>query len=134
MPDSPLTAELEAVFRLVWERESAKTKNKGVVQVRHCACACSAFSASPSNHVPSLLSTPPKPRGVQKDGAATSTAARAAKPPAITPDALKLSSSLVEAFVRELVGRARELAVLEGDASVQPAHLERILPQLLLDF
>lgn len=57
-----------------------------------------------------------------------------ARPTAVTQDALTLSASLVEAFVRELVGRAQQLAALQGDACVEPEHLERILPQLLLDF
>mmetsp|Transcript_7891 Transcript_7891/g.14991 ORF Transcript_7891/g.14991 Transcript_7891/m.14991 type:complete len:91 (+) Transcript_7891:155-427(+) len=49
-------------------------------------------------------------------------------------DALKLAAEMVRQFVMEAVGRAAALAETEGDPTVEPSHLERILPQLLLDF
>ena len=40
----------------------------------------------------------------------------------------------VRAFVKEATARACEAARVEGDRAVDGTHLERVLPQLLLDF
>lgn len=50
------------------------------------------------------------------------------------PDALELMATLVEAFVEEATHRACALATLEGARAVDGEHLERVLPQLMLDF
>eukprot|EP00320_Phaeocystis_rex_P021875 CAMPEP_0119074478 /NCGR_PEP_ID=MMETSP1178-20130426/72142_1 /TAXON_ID=33656 /ORGANISM="unid sp, Strain CCMP2000" /LENGTH=126 /DNA_ID=CAMNT_0007056639 /DNA_START=20 /DNA_END=400 /DNA_ORIENTATION=+ len=52
----------------------------------------------------------------------------------ISPDALQLTSALMHSFVHELRHRACAEAAACGAAEVMPEHLERILPQLLLDF
>ena len=52
----------------------------------------------------------------------------------LQPDAMHLASCLVAAFVREAAARAANVAHDLADDEVRPEHLERILPQLLLDF
>lgn len=52
----------------------------------------------------------------------------------ISPDALQLTSALMHSFVHELRHRATAEAASSSAAEVTPEHLERILPQLLLDF
>lgn len=52
----------------------------------------------------------------------------------ISPDALQLTSALMHSFVHELRYRATAEAAASSAAEVTPEHLERILPQLLLDF
>ncbi|RVW69669.1 Protein MHF2-like [Vitis vinifera] len=49
-------------------------------------------------------------------------------------NALKLSSELLRVFVIEAVERAATIAEAEGVNKIEATHLERILPQLLLDF
>ena len=52
----------------------------------------------------------------------------------ISPDAIQLTSALMHSFVHELRHRATAEAAASDAAEVTPEHLERILPQLLLDF
>ncbi|VVA95785.1 unnamed protein product [Arabis nemorensis] len=49
-------------------------------------------------------------------------------------NALKLSCELLKSFVSEAVQRAAIIAEAEGMDKIEATHLERILPQLLLDF
>lgn len=49
-------------------------------------------------------------------------------------DATAAAAALVDLFVLELAGRAAKAAAAESDAVVDEAHLESVLPQLLLDF
>ncbi|CAA7062025.1 unnamed protein product [Microthlaspi erraticum] len=49
-------------------------------------------------------------------------------------EALKLSCELLKSFVSEAVQRAAIIAEAEGMDKIEASHLERILPQLLLDF
>ncbi|XP_010472708.2 PREDICTED: uncharacterized protein LOC104752302 [Camelina sativa] len=49
-------------------------------------------------------------------------------------NALKLSCELLKSFVSEAVQRAAIIAEAEGMDKIEGTHLERILPQLLLDF
>ncbi|PKI65353.1 protein MHF2 homolog [Punica granatum] len=49
-------------------------------------------------------------------------------------NALKLSCELLRLFVTEAVQRAATIAEAEGATKIEATHLERILPQLLLDF
>ncbi|KAK9278337.1 hypothetical protein L1049_027902 [Liquidambar formosana] len=49
-------------------------------------------------------------------------------------NALKLSCELLRVFVTEAVQRAATIAEAEGVGKIEATHLERILPQLLLDF
>ncbi|GAB4860579.1 FANCM-MHF complex subunit Mhf2 [Ancistrocladus abbreviatus] len=49
-------------------------------------------------------------------------------------NALKLSSELLRVFVTEAIQRAATIADAEGLTRIEATHLERILPQLLLDF
>ncbi|RVW75167.1 Protein MHF2-like [Vitis vinifera] len=49
-------------------------------------------------------------------------------------NALKLSCELLRVFVIEAVERAATIAEAEGVNKIEATHLERILPQLLLDF
>ncbi|KAH9576935.1 hypothetical protein CY35_01G188700 [Sphagnum magellanicum] len=49
-------------------------------------------------------------------------------------NALKLSCELLRLFVCEAVQRMAIIAEGEGLSTIEGTHLERILPQLLLDF
>ncbi|GMN56872.1 hypothetical protein TIFTF001_025989 [Ficus carica] len=49
-------------------------------------------------------------------------------------NALKLSCEFLRVFVTEAVQRAATIAEAEGVSKIEATHLERILPQLLLDF
>ena len=49
-------------------------------------------------------------------------------------DACSLKGELLRLFVQEAVSRAGNLAHLEGFDEIRSEHLEKILPQLLLDF
>lgn len=49
-------------------------------------------------------------------------------------NALKLSCELLRVFVAEAIQRAAAIAEAEGASRIEATHLERILPQLLLDF
>ncbi|XP_051116992.1 protein MHF2 homolog isoform X2 [Andrographis paniculata] len=52
----------------------------------------------------------------------------------ITANPLKLSCELLRVFVTEAIQRAAAIAEAEGSLKIEATHLERILPQLLLDF
>eukprot|EP00249_Psilotum_nudum_P014719 c24965_g1_i2 orf=17-358(-) len=49
-------------------------------------------------------------------------------------NSLKLSCELLRVFVTEAVQRAAFVAEAEGATQIEATHIERILPQLLLDF
>jgi hypothetical protein len=51
----------------------------------------------------------------------------------VTPSALQLTSVFIHAFVAEAHHRAAAEARDSGDAEILDEHLEKILPQLLLD-
>ncbi|PNT61307.1 protein MHF2 homolog [Brachypodium distachyon] len=48
--------------------------------------------------------------------------------------ALQVSCELLRMFVTEAVQRSAVIAEAEGTTTIEPTHLERVLPQLLLDF
>ncbi|KAL8529891.1 hypothetical protein ACS0TY_007090 [Phlomoides rotata] len=52
----------------------------------------------------------------------------------VNANALKLSCELLRVFVTEAIQRAATIAEAEGSLKIEATHLERILPQLLLDF
>lgn len=52
----------------------------------------------------------------------------------LSPEALNLVTKLLELFVQEAADRATEQARKENVTAVDIEHLEKILPQLLLDF
>ncbi|KAL5750664.1 hypothetical protein ACOSP7_025267 [Xanthoceras sorbifolium] len=56
------------------------------------------------------------------------------RPTSANAHALKLSCELLRTFVAEAVNRAADIAEAEGVTKIEATHLERILPQLLLDF
>ncbi|XP_042502060.1 protein MHF2 homolog [Macadamia integrifolia] len=56
------------------------------------------------------------------------------RPTTANANALKLSSELLRLFITEAVQRAATIAEAEGVCKIETNHLERILPQLLLDF
>jgi len=51
-----------------------------------------------------------------------------------TPEAMAMAAAYIELFIEEAVNRCILLAEAEGDESLDLSHVERILPQLLLDF
>ncbi|XP_012079943.1 protein MHF2 homolog [Jatropha curcas] len=56
------------------------------------------------------------------------------RPTSANSNALKLSCELLRVFISEAVQRAATIAEAEGVEKIEATHLERILPQLLLDF
>jgi len=48
--------------------------------------------------------------------------------------ALKVSCELLRIFITEAIQRSAFIAEAEGATVIEPTHLERVLPQLLLDF
>lgn len=52
----------------------------------------------------------------------------------LSPEALKVFTKFVEVFTREGIGRSMIQAQNEDVNTVEVEHLEKILPQLLLDF
>lgn len=52
----------------------------------------------------------------------------------IKEEAVVASAEVVRMFVAELVHRAAEGAMEDGEDTVDGAHLERVLPQFLLDY
>ncbi|GJZ78145.1 protein MHF2 [Tanacetum coccineum] len=56
------------------------------------------------------------------------------RPTSANSNAVKLSCELLRLFVTEAVQRAATIAEAEGGSKIEATHLERILPQLLLDF
>jgi len=50
------------------------------------------------------------------------------------PEALERHAEFIETFIEEATHRACALADVEGARAVDGEHLERVLPQLLLDF
>ncbi|KAL6280998.1 hypothetical protein ACE6H2_017879 [Prunus campanulata] len=56
------------------------------------------------------------------------------RPTSANGNAVKLSCELLRNFVAESVQRAATIAEAEGVSKIEATHLERVLPQLLLDF
>ncbi|XP_057787944.1 protein MHF2 homolog [Salvia miltiorrhiza] len=52
----------------------------------------------------------------------------------VNMNALKVSCELLRVLVAEAIQRAAAIAEAEGSLKIEATHLERILPQLLLDF
>ena len=52
----------------------------------------------------------------------------------ITDEALIAANAVMDSFLKEVVQRAAAAAVEDGETLVTEVHLERVLPQLLLDF
>ena len=52
----------------------------------------------------------------------------------LSPEALKVFTKFVELFIREGISRSMIQAQNEDVNTVEVEHLEKILPQLLLDF
>ncbi|KMS97259.1 hypothetical protein BVRB_7g177060 [Beta vulgaris subsp. vulgaris] len=56
------------------------------------------------------------------------------RPTPANATAVKLSCELLRIFVTEAIQRSAAIAEVEGLSQIEGTHLERILPQLLLDF
>lgn len=52
----------------------------------------------------------------------------------ITDEALIAANAVMDSFLKEVVQRVAAAAVEDGETLVTEVHLERVLPQLLLDF
>ena len=52
----------------------------------------------------------------------------------ITDEALIASKVVIEAFLEEVVHRAAAAAIDDGEETISVMHLERVLPQCLLDY
>uniref|UniRef100_A0A803KQC8 Centromere protein X n=1 Tax=Chenopodium quinoa TaxID=63459 RepID=A0A803KQC8_CHEQI len=60
--------------------------------------------------------------------------AKKIRPTSANATAVKLSCELLRIFITEAIQRAATIAEAEGLSQIEGTHLERILPQLLLDF
>ncbi|KJE95684.1 hypothetical protein CAOG_06110 [Capsaspora owczarzaki ATCC 30864] len=49
-------------------------------------------------------------------------------------DSTRLTAEFMRVFVIEAMGRAASVAKAEGSDTIEPHHLEAVLPELLLDF
>ncbi|KAK9726704.1 hypothetical protein RND81_05G231900 [Saponaria officinalis] len=56
------------------------------------------------------------------------------RPTSANATAVKVSCELLRVFITEAIQRAATVAEAEGLTQIEGTHLERILPQLLLDF
>ena len=52
----------------------------------------------------------------------------------VSPDGLKMMSEFLRLFVEEAIARSEIQAETEGIDKILIEHLEKVLPQLLLDF
>lgn len=52
----------------------------------------------------------------------------------VSPDGLKMMSEFLHLFVEEAIARSELQAETEGIDKIDIEHLEKVLPQLLLDF
>mmetsp|Transcript_36137 Transcript_36137/g.56440 ORF Transcript_36137/g.56440 Transcript_36137/m.56440 type:complete len:80 (-) Transcript_36137:1304-1543(-) len=52
----------------------------------------------------------------------------------ISKDATKVTAQLLQTFIEEAVARATLAAKDDDHSIVEASHLEKVLPQLLLDF
>lgn len=68
------------------------------------------------------------------DGDGDGGGGRAARKFSIKDEAVLASAEVLRHFAAEIVHRAVEIAAQDGDDTVDGGHLERILPQLMLDF
>ena len=68
------------------------------------------------------------------NNAAAAAGPRGGKKFSIKDEAVMASAEVLRNFAAEIVHRAAEVAHQDGDDTVDGSHLERVLPQLLLDF
>ncbi|KAG6488975.1 protein MHF2 homolog [Zingiber officinale] len=61
-------------------------------------------------------------------------ASKKSRPTTANHSALSVSCELLRLFITEAIERTAIIAEAEGTNKIEPTHLERILPQLLLDF
>ncbi|KAL0385188.1 UNVERIFIED_CONTAM: protein MHF2 [Sesamum radiatum] len=110
---------IRAIFRLVWERRAAEREKNQLseteAEVRFHDVVCSSGASC----------------CISLAGPSTSKRSRLTS---INGNALKLSCELLRVFVTEAIQRAATIAEAEGSLKIEATHLERILPQLLLDF
>ncbi|KAG6420900.1 hypothetical protein SASPL_117444 [Salvia splendens] len=112
---------IRAIFKLVWEKRGAEreknqlSENEAEVQFQLHLCA-----------KVSLFRWTKYDEEKQANSCSLSNTANG--------NALKLSCELLRVFVAEAIQRAAAIAEAEGSLKIEATHLERILPQLLLDF
>lgn len=71
---------------------------------------------------------------LQLAGSGAGDAAGSKKKFPVKDEAIVASAEVLRLFAQELTARAAETALTDGDDTIDGGHLERILPQLLLDF
>ncbi|KAG5618005.1 hypothetical protein H5410_017829 [Solanum commersonii] len=112
------------IFKLVWKRKAAERgKNELAENIEDEVGASSSKRIRPTfvEYVPRTMSYP-------------SHVCVSVLMIKANANALKLSSELLRVFVAEAIQRAATIAEAEGSVKIEATHLERILPQLLLDF
>uniref|UniRef100_A0A0E0KRZ4 Centromere protein X n=1 Tax=Oryza punctata TaxID=4537 RepID=A0A0E0KRZ4_ORYPU len=95
---------IRAIFKLVWSRRGERGGGGGDTGEE-------------------VIEIEPAPETSRRNRSATANAS-----------ALKVSCELLRVFVTEAVQRSAFIAEAEGTTTIEPTHLERVLPQLLLDF
>ncbi|GLJ07652.1 hypothetical protein SUGI_0071750 [Cryptomeria japonica] len=99
----------------------------------------SAFNPDTINELFKLVWTQTSKERAQKEEGEAETevgavALKKSRTTTVNANALKLSCELLRLFVTETVQRTAIVAEAEGITQIEGTHLERILPQLLLDF
>lgn len=113
---------VQQIFQLKWEEDE-----------RERAAAAAAHEADPATGdegVEEMMRNAPNANAPHAGGGG----ARGAKKFAIKDEAVVASAEVLRHFAAEIVQRATEMAHQDGDDTVDGSHLERVLPQLLLDF
>lgn len=105
------------MFQLRWEEEG---------RARAAAASAAAAEANDAE----AHDAEAHDRGMAGGGAA----GRPGKKVLIKDEAVVASAEVLRMFAAEMVQRAAEVARQDGDGVVDGSHLERVLPQLLLDF
>ncbi|XP_050377872.1 LOW QUALITY PROTEIN: protein MHF2 homolog [Argentina anserina] len=122
---------IHAIFKLVWSRRALGLKYDAVF-VHLASSSCSSLL-----HVDFVCLIPERQllEGTEAlDGEVGAGTLKKNRPTSANANALKLSCELLRNFVTEAVQRSATIAEAEGSDKIEATHLERILPQLLLDF
>ncbi|XP_052182528.1 protein MHF2 homolog isoform X1 [Diospyros lotus] len=114
---------IHAIFKLVWSRRALEREKNDCIEALEGEVRISlAFLIQ---WAIGLYST---------RNAVTAGMSKKSRPTSANANALKLSCELLRLFVTEAVQRSATIAEAEGVGKIEATHLERILPQLLLDF
>eukprot|EP00270_Netrium_digitus_P006870 TRINITY_DN1982_c0_g1_i2.p1 TRINITY_DN1982_c0_g1~~TRINITY_DN1982_c0_g1_i2.p1 ORF type:complete len:150 (-),score=50.29 TRINITY_DN1982_c0_g1_i2:115-564(-) len=130
-------------FRLVWSKSGEEEEGAGGEAAAEETRNADMQSDGKLKKLDDEEELLPEPKAESEEGTkrkrrkSSSTSSASKKRPRQTsasPDALKMCCQLLQLFVEEAVSRASDQAEVEGGSHIECSHLERVLPQLLLDF